>query len=65
VAANQVSYYIYGFHSDLPSCIRENERPSLELLLLSNHVSIRNEQKNGVIITDEMVGNIYHIILIM
>lgn len=34
--------------------VKENERANLELLLLSNHISVHNEQKRGVIITDEM-----------
>jgi len=37
---------------------RESERANLELLLLSNHVSVHNEQKRGVVITDEMVGKL-------
>ncbi|XP_065890839.1 DNA helicase MCM9-like isoform X2 [Dysidea avara] len=34
--------------------VKESERANLELLLLSNHVSVHNEQKRGVVITDEM-----------
>lgn len=43
------------------SLTRESERPNLELILLSNHVSVHNEQKSGVIITDEMVSNLIFI----
>lgn len=34
--------------------VKENECANLELLLLSNHVDVHNEQRSGVIITDEM-----------
>jgi len=37
---------------------RESEQANLELLLLSNHINVHNEQKRGVVITDEMVGKL-------